>query len=103
MHLIARTTKIRAKKYQAYASYTSPALPPLPKVQVTCSLCVLALVAPWAAAAEGAGEREVYVLLAVQAHHERGHIHDLLAHTARRRRRRQKKLEGRRRHRNGEK
>ena len=93
MHLIARTTKIRTNQYQAYASYTPPAIPPLPKVQVTCSLCVLALVAPWAAAAEGAGEREVYVLLAVQAHHEGGHVHDLLAHTARRRRRRHRKGE----------
>lgn len=45
-------------------------------------LGVLPLHAAGAAAAEGAGQREVDVLLAVHAHHEAGHIHHLLAHTA---------------------
>lgn len=43
---------------------------------------VLPLVAPGAAASEGAGEPEVNVLLAVDAHQEAGHVHQLLAHPA---------------------
>ena len=46
------------------------------------ALLRLALVAARAAAAEGAVERKVDVLLAVHAHQERGHVHDLLAHPA---------------------
>lgn len=38
------------------------------------------LVAAGAAATEGAVEGKVDVLLAVHAHHEGGHIHNLLAH-----------------------
>ncbi len=44
------------------------------------ALEVAALVAARAAAAEGAVERKVDVLLAVHAHHEGRHVHDLLAH-----------------------
>lgn len=46
------------------------------------SRSVLSLDAAWAAAAEGTGEGEVNVLLALHAHQEGGHVHDLLADTA---------------------
>lgn len=46
------------------------------------SLEAAALVAAGTAATEGAVEREVDVLLAVHAHQERRHVHDLLAHPA---------------------
>lgn len=42
----------------------------------------LPLVPAGAAAAEGAVERKVDVLLAVNAHHKGRHIHNLLAHPA---------------------
>ena len=45
-------------------------------------LLVLPLDAARAAAAEGAVQGKVDVLLAVDAHQEGGHIHDLLAHPA---------------------
>lgn len=46
------------------------------------SRSALSLHAAGAAATEGRGQREVNVLLAVHAHQEGGHVHDLLAHAA---------------------
>ena len=46
------------------------------------SLEGLPLVAAWPATAEGAIQREVDVLLAVYAHHEGWHVHDLLSDPA---------------------
>ncbi len=46
------------------------------------SLHVLSLHAAGAATTEGAGQGEVDVLLAVNPHKERGHVHDLLSDAA---------------------
>lgn len=48
----------------------------------TNALQVAALVAAGAAAAEGAVERKIDVLLAVHTHHEGRHVHNLFAHPA---------------------
>ena len=45
---------------------------------------VAPLHAAWATTVEGAGQCEINVLLAVNAHQERRHVHDLLANTVER-------------------